>query len=188
MVCIIWSCACYRSPSRGWSVRRILLPYCLHPPYGASGICPLVFLPDVFQTPWTFGENFEDSALFLRFLILLFSVQRFPEEAPKLLEKFLIVLLTFSEEGIRRCRKPCCLSPRELALFFPYDLFGGLCSWRRIFWSSHARLEEFSLGSSSLVLLSLFGELRSSRKVCSAIASNVSGSLHLSVYFYHLVT
>ena len=38
------SCACQRSPSMGWSMRRIFLPYSLHPSSGASSICPLIFL------------------------------------------------------------------------------------------------------------------------------------------------
>ena len=47
-----------------------------------------IVLQGVLQTPWTFDKKLEDSALFLRVLVLVLSVQFFLEEDPKLLEKF----------------------------------------------------------------------------------------------------
>ena len=64
-------------------------------------------LQGVFQTPWPFGEKIEYSAPILRFILLVLDFQRFPGEDPKLLEKFLIVLLTFSEKGLRGYRLTC---------------------------------------------------------------------------------
>ena len=50
------------------------------------------------------GNSLEGSAPFLR-VLLIFSVQRFPEEAQKLSANFLIVLLTFSERRLRKRRR-----------------------------------------------------------------------------------
>ena len=70
------------------------------------------------------GNSLEVSASFLR-VILSFSVQRFPEKALKLSEKFMIVLPTFSKKGLRRCWCTFWLYPHNLDLSVPSYLLGG---------------------------------------------------------------
>ena len=108
-------------------MRRLLLPYSLQPPSGAAVIYPFlyIFLQGVFQTPWPFIIDLEDSALFLRVSVLVLAVHFFLVKAPKLSANFLIILLTFSEKGIRRCRQNCWISPCDLVLFSPSNIFGG---------------------------------------------------------------
>ena len=75
-----------------------------------------LFLQDLFQTPFIFGEKLEDSALSLRVLLLVLAVKSNPEEALKLSELVLIVLSTFSEKGLRRFRRTFWVSPQNMAL------------------------------------------------------------------------
>ena len=76
---------------------------------------------------------------------LNFAVQIFPEEVLKLLANFLIVILTFSEMGIRLCRRTCWMYPHKLASSVASNILRGLRSchrrliiwpliWRRYFW------------------------------------------------------
>ena len=63
--------------------------------------------------------------MFLKVLLLVPSVQCFPEEDPKLLEIFLIGIPASSKKGLLRYRRTCWISPRELVSFVPSYLFGG---------------------------------------------------------------
>ena len=76
---------------------------------------------------------------------LNFAVRSFPEEVLKLLANFLIVILTFSEMGIRLCRRTCWMYPHKLASSVASNILRGLRSchrrliiwpliWRRYFW------------------------------------------------------
>ena len=108
-------------------------------------------------------------------------------KALKLSTTFMIVLLMFSERGIKRFWKTCWIYPRELASFIPSNIFGGLCSCFQIVLSLHDRLAAFSLVRLSLVLRSLSGFFWSSQKDFSAVVSGVPGSLHCSFYFHRFM-
>ena len=124
-------------------------------------------LQGVFQTPWNSVEKIEDSTPFLRVLLFL-------EEALKLPEKFLILLPTFYEKGLQRCRRTCL----SLTIFL-----GVMRSCFRSFRSSHARLAVFSLGSLYLVLPTFSGFFQNSWKDCYAFAKYLPGSIHLYFCF-----
>ena len=110
-------------------------PINLHLPSGAAGIGPLLcfVLKMCIPIPWTFGEKVEESYPFLRVFLLIFYVRHFPEEAPKLLANFLIVLPTFLKRGIRRCQRTCLLFLEYMDYSVTFDLLEGICSCCQFF-------------------------------------------------------
>ena len=76
-VCIVWSWACQRGPTWGWSARRILLPYSLLPPSGDSVLYLLVFLTRCIPSTLAFRQKLKDFAPFLRVTLSIFNVRYF---------------------------------------------------------------------------------------------------------------
>ena len=105
---------------------------------------------------------------------LVLAVQCFPEEAPKLWVKFLIVLPTFSEKGLRIYWRTSWISPHNLDSVVPSDIFDGstlLSPYCSIIASSSGRV---FFGLFVLALPTLFGFLQSSWKDFSAFAKQCS--------------
>ena len=134
--CIIWSCACQRGPSRGWSAsgssshkvytslleRLVYAYYCFF--YKVYYNTLDIFLRWILIRVWS-GHSLEGSAPFLRVLLNSLSVRSFSEKIMKLSDIFLIVHPTFSERGVWRCWSTCWLSLRNMAFFVPYVILWG---------------------------------------------------------------
>ena len=81
-----------------------------------------------------FWRKLEDYALLLEVLLLIFDVRRFLEEAPKLSEKFLLMLPTFSKRKLWKRWISCWLFLHEMAYSVPSNTLGGIRSCRWIVW------------------------------------------------------
>ena len=137
-------------PARTFSglvVRRIILPYCLHPTYGTTGICSLVLFYDTRCTPNTL-------AFWRKTWQICYGLERSPFSSyyptfsggvSKVVGKVSDCALMFSEEGLQRYWQTFWIV-LDLPIFF-----GGLWSCCWIVWSPHPRLEAFSTGYLSLV-------------------------------------
>ena len=173
-------------PARTFSglvVRRIILPYCLHPTYGTTGICSLLYfmIQDVLQTPWHFGEKLDKYATVLRGLLLVLTILRFLEESPKLLAKFLIVLWCFPKRGCRDIGK-------LFELFWTFRSFLGVSDLVAGLFDHHTHVwKRFLRDICPLCSLDISGFFQSSWKYCSTIVRDVPGSLHCSFCFPHLM-
>ena len=152
----ILSFACQRGPSRRHSERQMILPfvYCQN---WHSRILPIIYIFTRFNsTPWIFAcSGFSAvSGLDDRLRDPLRSWGSFSfSMSPTFLKRFLkwsvnllIVLLTFSKRRLRRCRRTCWMSPRELASSVPSDFLGGSSLFSPASAHLTARLAELFLG------------------------------------------
>ena len=149
-----------------------------------AGIFPLFFYK-VYYNTLAFRRKIDDPSPLLRVLLLIFSVRRFLEEAPKLSKNPMIVLPTFSERGIWKSWKTCWLYPRELASSVPSDLLGGspvLYKDCMIVWFLVCRSYFFGL-----LLVPQFPVMIGTPKFLEGLLRSVPGNLLPAFFFTRLM-
>ena len=131
----ILSFACQRGPSRGQLTKWILLLFIYCQDWHGQLLPILVFFTRCISTPWIFAfygfsavsnmdNHLKDPLRYWE--SFNFSIyMTLTEGVLKWSVNLLIMLLMLSKRGIRRCRRTCWTSPRELDLSISSDLLDG---------------------------------------------------------------